>query len=109
MGMSTPTTDRMGKLREMLERAPDDPFLWYATGLEHKKLGQTERAIEHFRKALDKDAGYAVAYLQMGQTYEQAGDLESARRAYRDGIAVATAKGDAHAAGEMQGMLDQLG
>ncbi len=102
------SSDRLGKLHQLLAKTPNDPFLLYAIALEHKKAGEHAEAIRHLQLTLEKDPAYVVAYLQMGQTHELAGEREAARKAYREGIAAATKKGDTHAAGEMQGMLDMI-
>jgi tetratricopeptide (TPR) repeat protein len=102
------TTDRMQKLHAMLEKDGNDPFLPFAIGMEHKKLGQTREAVEWFNKALQRDAGYCVAYHQSALAYEDAGDLDAARKTYREGIAAARKKGDAHAAEEMEAALSMI-
>jgi len=102
------TTDRMLKLQTMLEKTPTDAFLYFAMGMEHKKLKQTVEAIEYFQKTLTHDPGYCVAYHQAALAYEDAGDIEAARRMYHEGIAVARKKGDHHAAGEMEGALSMI-
>ena len=102
------TTERMEKLRAMLEKDAGDPFLLFAMGMEHKKLGQTAEAVEWFRKTLAKDPGYSVAYHQAALAYEDAGELEQAKQLYREGIAVARRKGDDHAAGEMETALSMI-
>jgi tetratricopeptide (TPR) repeat protein len=102
------TTDRMQKLLGMIERDAGDPFLLFAMGMEHKKLGQTAEAVEWFRKTLAKDPGYAVAYHQAALAYEDAGNIDEAKRLYREGIAAARRKGDEHAAGEMEAALSMI-
>jgi Tfp pilus assembly protein PilF len=102
------TTDRMNKLQAMLAKDVKDPFVPFALGMEHKKLRQTAEAVEWFRKALERDPGYCVAYHQTALAYEDARELELAKKAYRDGIAVARQKGDDHAAEEMQAALSMI-
>jgi Tfp pilus assembly protein PilF len=102
------TTDRMQKLAAMLEKDASDPFLLFAMGMEHKKLRQTQQAVEWFRKTLAKDPGYSVAYHQAALAYEDAGEIEQAKQLYREGIAVARKKGDDHAAGEMEAALSMI-
>jgi Flp pilus assembly protein TadD len=101
-------TDRIQKLTTLLAKTPGDPFLLFAMGMEHKKLKQTAQAVEWFRKTLAADPGYCVAYHQEALAHEDAGDLDSARRVYREGIVVAREKGDHHAADEMQGALSMI-
>jgi Tfp pilus assembly protein PilF len=76
--------------------------------MEHKKLKQTAEAVEWFKKALERDGGYCVAYHQAALAHEDAGDLDSAKQTYREGIAVARKKGDHHAAEEMEAALSMI-
>ena len=99
------TNERMQKLQEMLQRTPDDPFLLYAIALEHKKGSDFAEALAYLGQVLQKDPAYAVAYHQAGLVHEMAGDLESARKAYREGMEVAARKGDLHAKEEMHAAL----
>ena len=80
----------------------------YALALEHKKMGGYPQALELLGRVVQKDPGYCVAYQQEGQVNELAGDLEAARKAYREGIAAAQRKGDHHAKEEMQAALSML-
>jgi Flp pilus assembly protein TadD len=100
--------ERLQQLQSMLEKNPNDAFLLYALGLEHKKAGALEEALRFLDRAIAADSGYCYAYYQRGQVLEQAGRTADARQAYRDGVAAATRVGDTHAAGELQGALDML-
>ena len=99
---------RMLQLRKLLEKEPKDPFLLYGIALEYKKAGDLPAAIEHLDRVITLDPGYCYAYHQKGLAYEQAGDVEAAKRAYRDGIEAARKKGDLHAAQEIEGALNML-
>jgi Flp pilus assembly protein TadD len=99
----------MQQLQTMLLKAPDDTFLLYGVGMEHKKAGDTARAVEFFDRVIQIDPGYCYAYYQRGQALEIAADEDGARAAYRQGIEAATKKGDAHARGELEAALDLLG
>lgn len=101
-------SERMKKLRAMLDKQPDDPFLVYGLGMEYKKAGDGPRAIESFDRTIQLDPGYCYAYFQKGQAHESAGDVDAARRAYRAGMEAATRKGDAHALDEIRGALEAL-
>ena len=101
-------SDRMSKLSAMLEKQPNDPFLLYSIGMEHKKADDPARAIEFFDRTLAADPGYCYAYYQKGQVLESAGDAESAKRVYREGIEAAVRVGDDHARGEIQGAMEML-
>lgn len=101
-------SERMKSLQTMLQKEPDDLFLLYAIALEHKKAGDFADALGYLDRVLKKDAMYCVAYQQMAQVHESAGDLEAAKQAYREGIAAAQRKGDLHAKEEMEAALGML-
>lgn len=102
------TVDRLSKLQKMLDRQPGDPFTLYAIGLEHKKAGRAEQAIEFLDRCIQFDPGYCYAFFQKGQILESTGDIESAKAAYRQGINAATLKGDNHARSELEGALQMI-
>jgi Tfp pilus assembly protein PilF len=101
-------TPRMLQLRKLLEKEPNDTFLLYGIALEYKKAGDLPAAISQMDRVIALDPGYCYAYHQKGLAYEQAGDVEAAKRAYRDGIEAARKKGDSHAAQEIEGALNLL-
>jgi len=103
----TPSAARLEKLYKFLAATPNDPFLLYAIALEHKK-SDAPKAIEYLNKTLSADPLYCYAYFQLGQVYEQMGDVESAKRSYTDGIAAAQKAGDAHAQSEISGALAMI-
>ena len=100
---------KLPKLQAMLEKQPNDPFLLYGIALEHKKLGESPKAIEFLNRCIAVDPNYCYAYFQRGQICEITGDLEAARRSYNDGIVAAKRARDAHAESELQGALEMLG
>jgi tetratricopeptide (TPR) repeat protein len=103
------TSERLEKLQQLLDRDPTDPFLLYGIGLEHKKLGDADKAMEYLRRVIEVDPGYCYAYFQIGQVCESSGQVDVARATYQQGIEAARKKGDAHAESEIQGALEMLG
>lgn len=101
-------SERMRKLQSMLEKQPEDTFLLYGVALEYRKADDSVRAIEYLDRVLRLDPGYCYAYHQKGLVYESLGDMENARKSYRDGIAAARGKGDAHAESEISGALAMI-
>ena len=99
---------RMGKLLSMLQKQPNDTFLLYGLAMEYKKADDAPSALSHLDRVLALDPGYCYAYHQKGLIYESQDDLESARRSYREGIAAATTKGDAHARDEIAAALQMI-
>jgi tetratricopeptide (TPR) repeat protein len=98
----------MQQLHALLEKAPDDAFLLYGIGLEHKKAAEPEKAIEYLNRTIAVDAKYCYAYYQKGQIYESVRDFDAARGAYQAGLSAAKTAGDAHAASEIEAALDAL-
>jgi tetratricopeptide (TPR) repeat protein len=106
--MEQAVSERMQKLQKMLEKEPNDTFLIYGIAMEHKKANQFPEALGFFQRVIELDPGYCYAYHQQGLIHEAAGDVEAARKAYRDGIAAAQRKGDAHAQGEIEAALAMI-
>ena len=103
--MSQATTDRLRQLQQMLQREPNDTFLLYGIALEYKKAGDNKQAIEYLDRVIEIDSGYCYAYHQRGLAYESEGDIESAKRSYREGMEAARKKGDEHARQEIEAAL----
>jgi tetratricopeptide (TPR) repeat protein len=101
-------SDRMVQLKKMLERQPNDTFLLYGIALEHKKANEFDQALEYLSQVIKNDPGYCYAYHQTGLIHEMRADLPAARTAYKDGIAAAIKKGDAHAQGEISAALEMI-
>jgi Tfp pilus assembly protein PilF len=96
--MASPSIDSLEKL---LGTPRDGALLRFSLGMEYLKIQKSERAIEHLRQAVAKDAGYSAAWRALGKALEAAGDDEQALAAFRDGIAAAQKKGDKQAQKEM--------
>lgn len=101
-------SQRLEKLLLMLQKEPNDTFLLYGIAMEHKKADNLPAALEFLGKVTQLDELYCYAYHQQGLIHELAGDIEAARRAYRDGIAAARRKGDAHAQSEIESALGMI-
>ena len=106
--MSEISSPKLGQLFKMLEGEPADTFLLYAIAMEYKKLSAPEKAIEYLDRVIQNDSGYSYAYFQRGQVFEQTGEIEKAKQAYRDGTAAANRVGDAHAPSELQTALSMI-
>lgn len=100
-------SDRLEKLRQMLEKDPNDAFCLYALGMELKSTDAAQ-AIVTFQKVIQLEPDHGYAYFQLGQTHELTGDTASAASAYRDGIAAARRRGDSHAEQEISAALDMI-
>jgi Tfp pilus assembly protein PilF len=101
-------TTRREQIEAMLkDDADEDGFLRYCLAMEHLSENNEAEAEVCLRSLLAAKPDYVPAYLQLGQLLNRKGE-EEARAVFRDGIAVAQRKGDAHAANEMSGFLAML-
>ena len=85
----------------MLASGKDGALLRFSLGNEYLKAGRAAEAVTHLRRAVELDAGYTAAWKILGRALADAGRLEEALAAYREGIAVAQRKGDKQAGKEM--------
>lgn len=85
----------------MLAKGQDTAMVRYALGNEYLKAGDAARAAEHLQAAVARDPKYSAAWKLLGRALNEAGRPSDAVAAYREGIAVATARGDLQAAKEM--------
>jgi Tfp pilus assembly protein PilF len=99
---------RKQQLETMLADEPNDPELRYMLAMEHVSEGDDQGALRRFQEIFEVAPDYPPAYHMASRTLERLGRLEEAREVLRRGIPVAEKRGDAHAAGEMQELLDSL-
>ena len=98
------------KLEESLAEDPADAFLRYGLALQCLREGDTDEGRQRLLALVaDRPDDQVAAYQQLGQSYMESGEAEAARRWFVEGIAKARARGDAHAAAEMEGFLAQIG
>jgi Tfp pilus assembly protein PilF len=87
-------------LEKLLGTPRDGALLRYSLGLEHAKAGNTERAVQYLRDAVERDPLYSAAWKALGNTLRDAHPA-GALEAYRRGIEAAQKKGDKQAEKEM--------
>lgn len=85
----------------MLAAGRDNALLRFSLGSEYLKAGDAVSAAEHLRHAVAHDPKYSAAWKLLGRALADSGALEEGLAAYRQGIAVAEARGDKQAAKEM--------
>jgi cytochrome c-type biogenesis protein CcmH/NrfG len=100
--------DRIAMLKEVLAADPANVLARYGLGMEYSRVGDTEAALEVFRKLLSDNPNYVAAYQQAAQTLINAERTGDAREILNQGIAAAERVNNAHAKSEMEGMLDGL-
>jgi predicted Zn-dependent protease len=98
------------KLEESLTADPEDTFLRYGLALQCLREGDVAEGRARLRALIaDHPDDQVAAYQQLGQSYLEEGEADEAGTVLRAGIATARARGDWHAAAEMEGLLAQLG
>src|SRR5262245_52615852 len=99
---------RKQQIEEMLTDMPDDPELHYMLAMEHASAGDDAGAVGCFEKLLTLAPDHAPAYHQAGRALHRLGRIAEARAMLQRGIPIALSKGNDHAAGEMQELLNNL-
>ena len=107
--MTNPPSPALANFEKMLATGRDGALLRFSLGNEYLKAGDTERAAEHLARAVSLDPNYTAAWKLYGKALAASGREAEARAAYRDGIAVAKARGDKQAEKEMQVFAKRLG
>jgi hypothetical protein len=86
-----------------------NPFAWYGLAMEYRALSRHEEALGVFEGLRAQTPDYVPMYLMCGQMLEQMGRVADAKMWLALGVDAARKKGDAHAAGELEGALAALG
>jgi predicted Zn-dependent protease len=101
-------SSRLRQLQEFLADSPDDAELRYAVAMELLSTGTYAEAERSFRDLIAVQPGYVASYQMLGQTLIRLNREDDAKDVLRNGIAAARKAGNAHAEGEIQGLLDGL-
>jgi Tfp pilus assembly protein PilF len=100
--------DKIAALNEILQMDPTNAFARYGLGMEFLGLQQPDTALAEFAKVIDHNPDYVPAYQMSAQTLAKNNRSEEAVTILQQGLAAAARTGNAHAASEMQGLLDEL-
>jgi predicted Zn-dependent protease len=100
--------DRIALLTQVLEQNPSDAFARYGLAMAHLSDGRTDAALTEFDTLIQHNPEYVPAYQMSAQTLAKLGRSSEAAERLRHGITTAIRHGNAHAASEMQAMLDDL-
>jgi len=96
-------------LEQSLAEDPADTFLRYGLAMQCLREGDVEEGRQRLLALIaDHPDDQVAAYQQLGQSYAESGEAGPAVETLRRGIDRARARGDWHAAGEMEGLLAQL-
>ena len=95
-------------LSEILAANPADSFARYGLAMAYAAEGSNDEALAEYTTATDKAPDYVPAYQMSAQLLLKLGRTEDAKSRLEAGLAAAARIGNAHAASEMQAMLDDL-
>ena len=99
---------RLEQLKKLAATQPDDPFVLYGLALEHMQLEQWDDARAAFDRTLAIDATYSAAYFQKARALLKLGRRDEAAATLETGIAVASARGEAHTVSKMKELQESL-
>ena len=95
------TTAIIQNFEKILAGGKDSTLLRFSLGSEYLKVDDPVSAANHLKQAVLLDPKYSAAWKLLGRALVESGQPAEALVAYREGIAVAEAKGDKQAAKEM--------
>lgn len=99
---------RVASLRKQCDGPRDGALLRYALGAAMLDADAAAEACVELRRAVAFDPGYSAAWKLLGKACLAAADPAGATAAWRQGIAVAQARGDVQAAKEMTVFLNRI-
>lgn len=100
--------DRLAVLEMMVSKAPNDPFPYYCLAQEYRARGRFDDALAAFDNLRGRFPAYVPQYLMAAQVCQELGRNADARRWLTEGVESARAARDAHAQGELEGLLATL-
>jgi len=101
--------DKVAMLTEILKQNPADAFARYGLAMAYAAEGRAEDALQEFAETIARSPDYVPAYQMSAQELLKDGRSDEARERLQAGLAACERSGNAHAASEMQAMLDELG
>ncbi len=100
--------DKVAMLTEILKQNPGDAFARYGLAMAYAAEGRAEDALREFAETISRSPDYVPAYQMSAQELIKTGRNDEARERLQAGLAACERSGNAHAASEMQAMLDEL-
>ncbi len=96
---------RAAKLRELIERDPDDATTWFTLGRTLLDLARFDEAVDAFGHCLARNPRYTAAHRDLGRALLEAGDAKESARVLTSGLDLARETGDLQTAREMETFL----
>jgi len=99
--------NRIQYLNTLLAETPEDPFLYYALGLEYLRP-EPEKAKEYFELVFSTFPEYLPNYFQLGTILAELDQKEKALDVFEKGVAKAKQLQDQHTLAELQSAYQNL-
>lgn len=100
--------DRLAVLRGMVRDRPGDPRLHFGLAVELLKRGKNREGAAALRTYLGMAEDEGNGWARLGAALAELGEVEEARIAYAEGIAIATKRGHEAMVEEMEEALEDL-
>jgi tetratricopeptide (TPR) repeat protein len=100
--------NRIERLKEFLEKDPNDSFVQHALALEYVKLGDDATARSLFEKLLAANDNYIGTYYHLAKLLERTGATDAAIEVYEKGMEKAKAANDNHSFSELRSAYEEL-
>jgi len=100
--------DKIAALSDILKADPANAFARYGLAMEYVSQGNTDQALTEFTTLIQHNPEYIPAYQMSAQTLAKLGRTDEAVARLKEGLPIAQRTGNAHAANEMQALLDDL-
>lgn len=96
-------------LREILAANPADAFARYGLAMALAGEGKADAALDEYNETIARNPDYVPAYQMSAQLLVKMGQTDQAKARIAAGLDAAERTGNAHAASELTGMMDELG
>jgi len=100
--------DKIGMLTGILQQNPKDSFARYGLAMAYAAEGKTDEALREFETTTGHNPDYVPAYQMSAQTLIKVGRIEEARAQLQAGLEACERTGNAHAASELGGMVEEI-
>jgi len=99
--------ERLAKLKEFLEKEPEDPFNLYAIALEYMNI-DTTKAKQYFEKLLITYPEYLPTYYHAALLFAEFDENEKAKNVFLKGVDLAEGQKDNHALRELKSAYENF-
>lgn len=100
--------ERIALFEQVLELDPDDVIANFGLGKVYLDLERYGEAVPRFRRAIEGQRDYSMAFRHLAASLLALGEVEEGRRVLREGIEAATRKGDLLPRRDMERTLAEL-